>query len=56
MAVDSPTFDDGQPPMNKLVIEPEEDGEDAQYNEEEKEDQAEKVEEQVMRNASLSMA
>ena len=54
MAVDSPTFDDGQPPMNKLVIEPEEEGEDD--NEEEKEDQAEKVEEQVMRNASLSMA
>ena len=55
MAVDSPTaFDDAQPPMNKLVIEPEEEGEDD--DEEEKKDEKEKVEEPVMRNASLSMA
>jgi hypothetical protein len=40
--------------MNKLIIEPEEDGEDG--DEEEKEEQEEKAEEPVLRNASLSMA
>jgi|TARA_B110000285_G_C15114851_1_gene613450 hypothetical protein len=56
LAVDSPpAFEDGEKPeMNKLIIEPEEDGEDG--DEEEKEEQEEKAEEPVLRNASLSMA